>query len=80
MTTKTTIDEVLKDQAEKFKAMGLSEQAIDKALLLIAVEFLNLFITQQAEMKVRLDMLDQIKADLQAAKDQIEALKKEYGE
>jgi uncharacterized protein YoxC len=80
MTTKTTIDEVLKDQAEKYKAMGLSEQAIDKALLLIAVEFLNLFITQQAEMKIRLDTLDQLKADLQAAKDQIEALKREYGE
>jgi hypothetical protein len=69
-----TIDEVFKDQAGKLKAMGLSDNAVDKALLFMAIEFLNELIKQQAEMKIRLDTLDQLKADLQAVKDLIAAL------
>lgn len=67
-----TIDEVFQDQAAKLKAQGLSDNAVDKALLFIAIELLNTFIVQQAEMQIELQTLDKVKADIKALKDQLD--------
>lgn len=64
----TTIDQVFQDQAAKLKAMGVSDQAADKVLLAMAIEFINTFMLQNAELKVRLDQFNEIGTELKAVK------------
>jgi hypothetical protein len=69
-----TIDEVFQDQAAKLRERGLSDNAVDKALLFIAQEFIGELIKQQALLQIQLATVEQVKADLQALKDKVTGL------